>query len=99
MKLDFDCDQWNIQKNEIKHGISPLETESIFFDKSLIIFDNLKHSNDKKKRWIAFGTSIKNQVLMTAFMIRKQKNRIISTRTASKNERSLYEKAKSKRNN
>jgi uncharacterized DUF497 family protein len=29
-ELQFDWDQWNIQKNEEKHGISRLEAESIF---------------------------------------------------------------------
>lgn len=30
MKLEFDWDQWNIQKNELKHGVSKLEAESVF---------------------------------------------------------------------
>lgn len=31
MQLKFDWDQWNVQKNESKHGISRLEAESLFF--------------------------------------------------------------------
>jgi uncharacterized DUF497 family protein len=36
--LSFDWDQWNIQNNEVKHGISRLEAESAFFDKEAAIF-------------------------------------------------------------
>jgi len=50
MKLDFDWDQWNIQKNEIKHGISRLEAESIFYDAKLSLFEDVLHSNDKERR-------------------------------------------------
>ena len=42
-KITFDWDQWNIQKNEIKHGISTLESESVFYDSKLKIFEDLKH--------------------------------------------------------
>ena len=41
-ELAFDWDQWNIQKNEKKHGISSLEAESVFFDKKLKIFKDIK---------------------------------------------------------
>ena len=39
-ELQFDWDQWNIQKNEEKHGVSALEAESVFLivvSKSLMI--------------------------------------------------------------
>lgn len=94
MKLEFDWDQWNVQKNEIKHGVSRLKSESVFFDEHFVIFEDIKHSHSNEGRWISFGTSILNRVLMTAFTIRKNKVRIISSRPASKNERGLYEKNK-----
>ena len=31
-QMFFDWDQWNLQKNELKHGASRLEAESSFFD-------------------------------------------------------------------
>lgn len=90
-ELQFDWDQWNVQKNEIKHGISALEAESAFFDPDLIIFEDIKHSGIEK-RWIAYGKSQNHNILMVAFTIRNKKVRIISTRKTSKNERSIYEK-------
>ena len=91
-ELRFDWDQWNIQKNEVKHGISPLEAESTFYDAKLKIFDDVKHSTSKEKRWICFGKSAYNQVLMIAFTKRNKKIRIISARQASRKERKVYEK-------
>jgi uncharacterized DUF497 family protein len=96
--LKFDWDQWNIQKNEIKHGISSLEAESMFFDESLVIFNDIKHSTKKEKRWIAYGQSNKNRILMTAFTIRRNKIRIISSRQASEKEREIYEENKKQGN-
>ncbi len=97
MVLDFDWDQWNIQKNEIKHGVARLEAESIFFDSELLIYNDLKHSTKKEKRYICFGLSIRNRILMIAFTIRSKKIRIISARPASKKERKIYEEQKDKR--
>lgn len=91
-KLQFNWDQWNIQKNEEKHGISPLEAESAFYDTNLKIFDDIKHSTSKEKRWICYGKSGYNQILMIAFTKRNKKIRIISARKASRKERKIYEK-------
>ena len=91
-KISFDWDQWNIQKNEIKHGISTLESESVFYDSKLKIFEDLKHSTNKEKRWICYGKSAYYNVLMMAFTIRQNKVRIISARRASPKERKVYEK-------
>ena len=93
-EISFEWDQWNIQKNEEKHGIASLEAESVFFDEDLGIFNDIKHSTEKEKIFIAYGLSNKNKIVMIAFTIRKQKIRIISARTASAKERSMYEKNK-----
>lgn len=94
MDLEFDWDQWNVQKNESKHGISTLDAESLFYDPYLIIFMDKVHSTKTEKRWIAFGIGLTNKLLMCAFTIRDKKIRIISCRAASKNERGIYEKEK-----
>jgi uncharacterized DUF497 family protein len=99
MKLDFDWDQWNIQKNEIKHGISRLEAESVFYDPKLSIFEEIIHSDDNERRWIAYGVSLNKKILMCAFTIRNRKVRIISCRAASKKEKEIYETIKNARNN
>lgn len=96
MKLEFEWDQWNIQKNELKHGVSRLESESVFYDEHFVIFNDLKHSTKSETRWIGYGQSFLKRVLMLAFTIRNEKVRIISSRPASKRERNTYEEKKSK---
>lgn len=96
MRLEFDWDQWNIQKNELKHGISKLEAESLFFDEHLVLFPDKVHSTGTEKRYIVYAASITNRVLMCAFTLRGKKIRIISVRQSSKKERDIYEEEKRK---
>jgi len=96
MVIEFDWDQWNIQKNESKHGVSKLEAESLFYDEDFILYPDVRHSTPKETRYIAYATSYTHRILMCAFTIRANKIRIISVRSASRKERSLYEKEKKK---
>ncbi len=89
--LNFDWDEWNNNKNEEKHGVSRFEAESVFFDSQIVIFEDLKHS-EIEKRYIAYGNSHENRILIVGFTIRRIKIRIITARPASKKERSVYEK-------
>jgi hypothetical protein len=92
-EIKFDWDQWNIQKNEEKHGISVLEAQSAFYDKKILIFDDIEHSS-QEARYICYARSAYNNNLMIAFTIRNKKIRIISARKASKKERNVYESRK-----
>lgn len=93
-ELQFDWDLWNVQKNEVKHGISALEAESCFSDKEAAIYEDLKHSTKTEKRYILYGKSMEAKVLMVGFTLRKQKARVITARSASRKEREIYEKEK-----
>lgn len=86
----FEWDQWNIQKNEIKHGVSSLEAESSFYDKDYLLFEDFKHSN-AELRFILLGKSIENRILMVGFTFRTNLIRVITARPVSKNERAIYE--------
>ncbi len=94
MVLEFDWDQWNIQKNESKHGISKLEAESLFYDRNLSLFPDTHHSTSKEMRYIAYAATFAQRVLMCAFTLRGAKIRLISVRQASKKERAVYEEEK-----
>ena len=61
--IDFDWDQWNVQKNETKHGVSALEAESAFYDSRYRLFEDVKHSRAREKRCILYGRSSENRVL------------------------------------
>ncbi|MCX6105069.1 MAG: BrnT family toxin [Proteobacteria bacterium] len=90
--IEFNWDQWNRQKNEIKHGVSSLEAESAFFDSNYRLFRDVKHSTSKEERLILYARSSENRVLMIGFTIRSGLVRIITARAASKKERAVYEK-------
>ncbi len=90
-EISFDWDQWNLQKNESKHGVSRMEAESVFFDIRYRLFEDLKHSKPNEKRFILFGKSLEQRILMVGFTLRDAKVRIITARSASRKERSLYE--------
>jgi len=86
----FEWDQWNRQKNEIKHGVSRLEAESAFFDQRRKLFADLKHSSENEKRYILYGMGLENRILMIAFTLRGHQIRIITARPASRKERAIY---------
>ena len=90
-EIIFDWDQWNIQKNEIKHGISSLEAESSFFDPNYKLFRDIKHSSPGEDRFIMYAKSLENRILMVGFIVRAAKIRVITARVASKKERIIYE--------
>ncbi|MBI2981804.1 MAG: BrnT family toxin, partial [Deltaproteobacteria bacterium] len=75
-EIRFDWDLWNVQKNEVKHGVSALEAESCFFDERLGIFEDLKHSTAREKRYISYGKSMEGRILMVGFTVRRGKIRI-----------------------
>ena len=81
-EIRFEWDQWNIQKNELKHGISSLEAESVFFDPEHVLFKDERHS-DQEERFILYGKSGRHQVLTVVFTHRHERVRIISARKAS----------------
>lgn len=89
-EIRFDWDQWNIQKNEAKHGVSRMEAESAFFDPAYKLFLDEAHSTKQEKRYILFGRSLENRILMVGFTLRDPKVRIIAARAASKKERRIY---------
>ncbi len=90
-EIAFDWDQWNVQKNESKHGVSRMEAESSFFDPDYKLFEDPKHSAPGERRFILYGKSLEQRVLMIGFTVRRAKVRIITARPASRKERSIYE--------
>ena len=89
---EFDWDQWNIQKNESKHGGSQCEAESAVYDPAYRLFFDFKHSSGAEKRSIIFGKSLEARVLTIAFALRGNRVRIISARLSSRKEKCVYKK-------
>ena len=91
-EIVFEWDQWNVQKNEIKHGVSRLEAESAFYDPRHWLFEDLQHSSRNEARYILYGRSLEARVLMVGFTRRGRKIRVITARVASRKERRIYDK-------
>jgi len=89
--IEFDWDQWNVQKNEVKHGVSRLEAESVFHDPHYLLFQDLIHSTPREARYLLYGRSLENRVLTVGFTLRGARVRVITARPASRKERRIYE--------
>lgn len=85
----FDWDDGNINKNWIKHKVSPAECEQMFFNRPLVIQDDQKHS-EVEKRFYALGRTDSKRNLFIAFTVRNKRIRVISARDMSRKEREVY---------
>ena len=86
----FEWDEGNIDKNWIRHGVSPSECEQIFLNQPLVVADDVTHS-DEEARWYALGRTDANRLLFVVFAIRKDRIRVVSARDMSLRERKVYQ--------
>lgn len=95
MKLDqllgFQWDSGNLEKNWLKHRITNLEAEQVFFNKPLVISEDSKHSSQKEQRFVVLGQTHQQKLLTIVFTTRHKYIRIISARPMSSKERTFYE--------
>lgn len=99
LQLDgFEWDKGNFTKSFIKHRVTFLEAEEMFYNKPLFFLPDKKHSSHEK-RLIAFGKTKKERLLTVVFTLRKRGLRVlvrvISVRPMHRKERKLYEKTTS----
>ncbi|GAB6269685.1 MAG: BrnT family toxin [Smithella sp.] len=85
----FEWNDGNIDKNWIKHGVSPAECEQMFFNQPLVVADDDIHSA-REDRFYALGRTDGNRLLFAVFTIRKNMIRVISARDMSAKERKVY---------
>jgi len=85
----FDWDKGNIDKNWLKHKVSPSECEQIFFNRPIVIQDDIIHSKTEK-RFYALGKTDMKRILFIAFTVRNNLIRVISARDMSRKERRVY---------
>ena len=85
----FEWDDGNINKNWLKHKVSPAECEQLFFNRPLIIQDDIEHS-EVEKRFYALGRTDSKRTLFIAFTVRNKLIRVISARDMSRKEREVY---------
>jgi uncharacterized DUF497 family protein len=88
--LKFDWDESKALANLAKHGVSFEEAASVFGDPLALTFPDPDHSVGEK-RWLTFGISQSNRLLVVAHTDRGRSIRIISARKATRHERGIYE--------
>ncbi len=88
--MEFDWDDKKARKNLSKHGIAFSEAATVFGDQFAITFEDPDHSIDEN-RFLTFGYSGMNRLLAVIHCQRHGKTRLISVRSATKNERKIYE--------
>jgi hypothetical protein len=89
----FDWDKGNIDKNWLRHKVSSVEIEEVFFNEPLLISFDKTHSQNES-RFATLGITNEIRKLFIVFTIRKNKIRIISARDMSRKERKVYENYK-----
>lgn len=84
----------NDRKSEVKHSVSRVEAEEVFFNTPLLISTDDKHS-EKESRYMALGKTNRARVLTVLFTLRQDRPliRVISARNQHRKERHFYEQA------
>ena len=85
----FEWDDGNSDKNWIKHHVSRVEAEEVFFNQPLVVVDDDLHSEDEE-RFYALGQTDRKRLLFVVFILRARRIRVISVRDMTKREREVY---------
>ena len=87
---EFEWDDEKAQSNLKKHGVSFEEAATIFNDPRIATISDPDHS-DNEERYVSIGMSVIMRLLSVIHTFRKERNRLISARKATKAEKKNYE--------
>lgn len=85
----FEWDEGNPNKNWHLHRVTDAECEDVFFNLSLIVAADAKHSK-RERRFFALGRTENNRRLFIAFAIKENLICVISARDMTKSEQRKY---------
>jgi len=88
--MEFEWDPKKSVMNRKKHSVSFYDAATVFADPLAITFHDPDHSSGEH-RFLTFGHSKMNQLIVVAHTERNGKTRIISARRATRHERTIYE--------
>ncbi|MGZ8264196.1 MAG: BrnT family toxin [Burkholderiales bacterium] len=88
--MDFEWDREKAEQNLKKHRVSFEEAVTVFYDSLATSFPDSAHST-VELRFITFGYSARDRLLVVAHAERGETVRIISARLTTALERSRYE--------
>lgn len=87
---EFEWDEGNRDKNQVKHGVPYQEIEEVFFNLPVVVSPDSRHSM-KESRYLVLGQTDRRRKLSIIFTLRKNKIRVISARPMNQKERKFYE--------
>lgn len=90
----FQWDEGNAEKNWLKHKVSRVECEEVFFNEPLLVASDIKHSVTEP-RFYALGQTDEGRLLFVVFTQRNKLIRVISAREMSRREGKEYGRAQS----
>jgi len=88
--MEFEWDLKKAEANKRKHGVNFHEAATVLGDPLAITFKDPDHSIDEY-RYITFGLSRFNHLLVVSHAERGNRIRIISARHMTRQERRIYE--------
>ena len=88
--MEFEWDERKAATNAKKHSVSFHEAGTVFGDPMSITFHDPGHS-ESEHRFLTFGLSQSNRLVVVAHTDRGRKVRILSARLMTRNERKIYE--------
>ena len=88
--MRFEWDPRKAGANLRKHGVSFDEALSVFDDPLGITYPDPDHSDDER-RFVTFGYSSSDRLLVVSHSERGDTSRLINARPAARNERKIYE--------
>ena len=88
--MEFEWDPDKAAVNETKHGVTFLEAATVFGDPLAITFADPDHSVNEQ-RYLTFGLSRLDRLLVVSHTDREGRHRIISARVMARQEVKIYE--------
>ena len=88
--MEFEWDPKKAGANVRKHDVTFQEAAAVFGDPLAITFEDPDHSEDEN-RYITFGLSSQERLLVVSHTERESRTRIISARLMDRKERRIYE--------
>lgn len=88
--MEFEWDPKKAEVNKRKHDVGFHEAATVFGDPLAITFTDPDHSIDEE-RYLTFGRSRFDRLLVISHTDRKERVRIISARLMTRQERRIYE--------
>ena len=88
--VEFEWDANKAESNIEKHGVTFEEATEAFFDP---FYQSGDATANNEQRDFIIGYSLEQRLLLVVYVERGKRNRIISARPATRNERKLYEQS------